>query len=234
MAGSSSAGVLRSGAVRGYSYQEYYGQMPPPPVTGHALLSLVALRPGSSTYELAGQVTRALRFLLPRAESRVYAEARALARRGLVRVEDESSGRRPRSVYSITDEGRAELQRWLSGPVAATRLQSEGLLRVLVGRLATPEQLLAAVHQVRADADQLIEQGAIVAAEYLQGNAPFQDDVAYRALVFDFLHHHARTLRAWADRAEAAVVSWPGEPDQPARDAALARIRALATELPQA
>src|SRR3954451_13976032 len=100
--------------------------------TGSALLSLIALRPGWSTYELTGQVTRALRFVLPRAQSRVYSEAKALARSGLVRAEDAATGLRPRTVYSITDDGREELGRWLAGPIAATRLESEALLRVLV------------------------------------------------------------------------------------------------------
>ena len=208
--------------------------MPRSSATGHALLSLIALRPRWSTYELAGQVTRALRFLLPRAESRIYDEARALAHRGLVRGEHEANGQRPRTVYSITDEGRAELQRWLSGPVAATRLQSDGLLRVLIGRLATTEQLLAAVHQIRADADEIFAQGRAVADEYLGGTAPFQDDVAYRSLVFDFLYHHALMLTAWADRAEAVVVAWGSAADQQAGDEALARIRALVADLPPA
>jgi PadR family transcriptional regulator AphA len=200
--------------------------------TGHALLSLVALRPRWSTYELAGQVTRALRFLLPRAESRVYDEARALARRGLVHAEDDSNGQRPRTVYSLTEEGRRELADWLVGPVGPTRLQSEALLRLLVGRLATPEQLLAAVQGLRADADRIFEQGRVVAAEYLDGTADFQDDVAYRALVFDFLFHHARTMRAWADRAEATIGSWDGPPDKAATDAALQEIRALVARFP--
>jgi PadR family transcriptional regulator, regulatory protein AphA len=204
----------------------------PPSTTGHALLSLIALRPRWSTYELAGQVTRALRFLLPRAESRVYDEARALARTGLVRADDDSTGQRPRTVYSLTDDGRRELESWLDGPVGPTRLQSEALLRVLVGRLATPEQLLAAVHRMRDDADRIVEQGRAVAAEYLAGDAPFQDDVAYRGLVFDFLFHHAATIRAWAERAETTIGSWDGPPDGPASEAALDEIRALVAQFP--
>lgn len=200
--------------------------------TGHALLSLIALRPRWSTYELAGQVTRALRFLLPRAESRVYDEARALARRGLVRAEDDSTGHRPRTVYTLTEEGHSELADWLIGPAGPTRLQSEALLRVLVGRLATPGQLVAAVQSVRADADRIFEQGSAVAAEYLAGTAAFQDDVAYRGLVFDFLFHHAGTMRAWADRAEATISAWGGPPDKTATDAALQEIRALVARFP--
>src|SRR4051794_1539306 len=153
--------------------------MPSASTTGHALLGLIALRPRSSTYELAGQVTRALRFLLPRAASRVYDEARKLAERGLVTTRDEGSGQRPRTVYTLTGAGRDELRRWLDEPVAATKLESEALLRLLVGRLATPEQLRAAVRGVDADAEEILAQGRVVAAEYLAGDAPFQDDVAY-------------------------------------------------------
>src|SRR3954447_8696591 len=200
--------------------------MPRTSATGSALLSLIALRPGWSTYELTGQVTRALRFLLPRAQSRVYSEAKALSQRGLVRAEQEPNGQRPRTVYSITDEGREELGRWLAGPVGVTRLESEALLRVLVGRLATTQQLLDAVGQVRADANGIVQQGRTVADEYLAGSAPFQDDVAFRALVFDFLFHHARMLKGWADRAEATIASWDGgSVDGQATEQAIARIR---------
>jgi hypothetical protein len=101
-----------------------------------------------------------------------------------------------------------------------------------VGRLATREQLLAAVHQVRADADHMVAQGRVVAAEYLQGIAPFQDDVAYRSLVYDFLFHHARMLTDWADRAETTISSWGGAVDRQADDAALARIAVLVADLP--
>src|SRR5215218_9624119 len=103
--------------------------MPRSSATAHALLSLVALRPRWSTYELTGQVSRALRFLLPRAESRVYDEARALARRGLVRAEDDAGGRRPRTVYSLTDQGRAELDERPAGqhgPAAGRRPPAAG------------------------------------------------------------------------------------------------------------
>src|SRR3954471_2823542 len=208
--------------------------MPRASGTGPALLSLIALRPGWSTYELTGQVTRALRFLLPRAESRVYSEAKTLSQRGLVRAEQEPKGQRPRTVYSITDHGREELGRWLAGPVGATRLESEALLRVLVGRLATAQQLLDAVAQVRDDANGILEQGRTVAGEYLAGSAPFQDDVAFRALVFDFLFHHALMLKGWADRAEATIDSWGGSVDEQARERALVRIRQALADLPPA
>src|SRR6476659_2341614 len=120
--------------------------------TGHALLGLIALRPRWSTYELAGQVTRSLRLLWPRAESRVYDEAKALVRRGLLQADAEGKGRRPRPGYTISDSGRDELAGWLATPTSVTRLQSDALLRILLGRLGTKAQLRQAISQIHQDA----------------------------------------------------------------------------------
>src|SRR5262249_28964694 len=90
-----------------------------------------------------------------------------------------------------------------------TALECEPLLRIYLADFSTPEQLAAALARVRADANAILEQGRIVGPEYLAGTAPFQDQVHVRALVFDFLSHHARMLLDWADRTEAAVAAWP-------------------------
>ena len=68
-----------------------------------------------------------------------------------------------------------------------------------------------------ADADAVLDVGRHVAAEYLTGQAPFQDQVHLRAFVFDFLSSHAMMLRGWADRTEVfrpaeAGVSAPDSP----------------------
>jgi hypothetical protein len=74
-------------------------------------------------------------------------------------------------------------------------------------RLRDAEQLDRALDQVRADADAILDVGRVVAAEYLAGSAPFQDQVHVRALVFDFLSSHARMLREWVDRTEPVIDS---------------------------
>jgi len=48
----------------------------------------------------------------------------------------------------------------------------------------------------------------VVAPEYLEGRAPFQEQVHVRALVFDFLSQYALMLLEWADRAEASANAW--------------------------
>jgi len=149
-----------------------------------------------------------MRFFWPRTESRIYDEAKRLVERGLAVVQDERAGRRPRQVYRITDEGRDEIQRWLATPPRATALECEPLLRIYLADLSTRDQLFVALDQLRADADAILNAGREAGSEYLQGTAPFQDQVHVRGLVFDFLWSHAKMLRGWADRAEEAIRRW--------------------------
>ena len=181
--------------------------------TSNALLGLLALRPSWSTWELAQQMGRNLRYFWPRAESRVYDELRRLDAAGLVRADRGRVGRRPRTTYEITAAGRRHLERWLAAEPRATYLESEALLRVLLGRLAGEVELRTAVAQVRADADAIIAVSQDVADEYMSGTAPFQDHVRVRALVFDYLRRHATAMSEWADAAEAHLDAIQGASD---------------------
>jgi PadR family transcriptional regulator, regulatory protein AphA len=182
--------------------------------TAHAILGLLALRPTWSTYELTQQLRRNMRFFWPRAESRIYAEAKALVDRGWAEAEPVHYGKRSRTVYGITPAGRRALRSWLATRPRGTALECEPLLRVFLGTLSDREHLLAAVEQVRADGDAILDVGRRVSSEYLSGTAPFQDEVQVRALVFDFLSCHALMLREWADRTERTLSDWPRQDDE--------------------
>jgi DNA-binding PadR family transcriptional regulator len=181
--------------------------------TANALLGLLAIRPEWPAWALATQLRRNMRFFWPRAESRVFDELKRLARDGDARARHDSTGRRRRTTYAITAAGRQRVQRWLATPPSPTVIECEPLLRVMLADLTDIEHTRAAVAQVRADAHGLIEVAQVVGAEYLEGTAPFQDHVAARALVFDFLSQHALALLTWADRADAAIDGWQGNPD---------------------
>jgi DNA-binding PadR family transcriptional regulator len=187
--------------------------------TAHAILGLLALRPRWSTTEITQQLRRNMRFFWPRAESRIYAEARQLVARGWAGADRTFVGRRPRTTYSITAAGRRELADWMAEEPRGTALECEPLLRVFLAELATTEQLRTALDRIRADAEEILTMGRVVGAEYVEGRGPFQDQVHVRALVFDFLTNHALMLQAWADRAEAAITSWSCQDDEE-RDAA--------------
>ena len=193
--------------------------------TANALLGLLALRKEWSTWELTKQLRRNMRFFWPRAESRIFDEAKALVAKGLARDRQTFTGKRPRTSYAITAAGRKELREWLATPPKATALECEPLLRVLLGDLGTVEQLRVAVAQVRADGHAILDVGRIVGPEYLAGTAPFQDQVVMRALVLDFLSHHARMLIGWADRTDSMLDRLTGASEDEGIDLALETIR---------
>jgi PadR family transcriptional regulator AphA len=141
-------------------------------------------------------------------------------------------GRRPRTTYAITPRGRRELRTWLATPPRATTLECEPILRVLLSDLGTTEELLTAIAQVRADGEAVLAVGRVVGAEYLAGTAPFQDDVHARALVLDFLSHHAIAMIEWAERAEQTVARWAGATDSQRAAAAVETVRRCLTEYP--
>ena len=200
--------------------------------TANAILGLLALRKEWSTWELATQLRRNMRFFWPRAESQIYEEAKSLVARGSAKDRRSYTGRRPRTSYSITAKGRRELAQWLATPPKPAALECEPLLRVFLGSLGEADQALAAVRQLHADGDAVLEVGAVVGPEYVEGRAPFQDQLQWRALVFDFLSSYALMLTDWADRAEATLSAWHQQTADQRQTAAIERIRAVLDQYP--
>lgn len=201
--------------------------------TGNALLGLLALRPQWTTWELATQLRRNMRFFWPRAESRILAELKRLDHDGLVRARKESVGRRPRTVYTITAKGRRHLAAWLEASPRATTLESEPLLRVLFGALSSPDAIRRALDQVERDAHDILDVGRTVAAEYAAGMAPFQDHIHVREFVFDYLTTHATGMLEWVSRTRTALDHWPGLSKEERSDRAVQRITQRARGLPR-
>jgi PadR family transcriptional regulator, regulatory protein AphA len=175
--------------------------------TSYAVLAQVALRPWS-TYELARQRVRYFRFVWPRAESAIYREVKRLAALGLIAAEREYVGKRPRTVYSITEEGRHVLREWLGTPVSPFAMDFEAMIRLFIAPLGTKEQIVAAIQQVRIDAQEMLRFGGEVKQEFLEGRAALQDQVYIRALAVDFFVSLLNTVDSWAERTLAEIEGW--------------------------
>ncbi|MGA7272812.1 MAG: PadR family transcriptional regulator, partial [Acidimicrobiia bacterium] len=129
--------------------------------TSYAVLAQVAVRPWS-TYELAQQRVRYFRYVWPRAESAIYREVNRLAAMGLIDGVKEYTGKRARTVYSITEDGKEALREWLGTPVLPFSMDFEAMLRVFVAPLGTKEELVGTLEQVRADAREMLAFGGEV------------------------------------------------------------------------
>jgi DNA-binding PadR family transcriptional regulator len=170
-------------------------------------LGWLSLRP-FSTYELAQQMRRNLRFFWPRAESQLYEEPKNLVAHRLARAERTKVGQRPRTTYSITSKGRRALAAWMATTAVGPSLEFDALVRVFFGTSATPRDLLAAVAAARSVAAEIQARGREVANEYLEGRAPLPERVHMSGLAFDFLWGHAENLLRWTEASTAELERW--------------------------
>ena len=121
------------------------------------MLGLLALRPWT-TYELAKQMQRSVRWFWPRAERKLYEEPKRLAALGLATVETTATGRRRSTVYQITTAGRHALRDWLrAGPGAPMQVEMEPMIRVFFADGASPEDLRATLAAVGAQAGETLD-----------------------------------------------------------------------------
>ena len=177
--------------------------------TSYAILGLLSLR-SWTTYELAQQMTRSLRFYWPRAESNLYEEPKNLVTHGLAAVQQEHTGRRPRAVYSITPAGREALASWLShSGDPAPVLEFEAMVRVAFAESGTREQLLDVLRSIRELAAEWEEYNVTRAREYLATGGPFPERLHLIALVSQFVYDYRGMIGRWAAWAEREVAGWP-------------------------
>ena len=175
----------------------------PPTTTGYALLGLLALRPWT-TYELAQQVRRSLSWFWPRTERKLYDEPKRLVAAGFATAREEFTGRRRRTVYEITDAGRAALRAWLREPSAPPAFENEAMVRVFFADGGDLDALRATLAGMEEGArERLAELTAMEEGEY-----PFPERRHISALAMRLQQDQERTTIAWAVRAREEVARW--------------------------
>ena len=175
--------------------------------TSYAVLAVLALR-DHSTYELAKQMHLSMHYLWPRAESNVYAEPKRLVAAALAVSHEEWTGDRRRTIYSITDAGRAALGDWLASPSSRQRYESEAVLKLLFGEHGSREDMLESIRALREDASVGMAHWQRVADLYDSGDGDYPHRFALSALVARLLGEQQAVTARWAAWAEQVVSSW--------------------------
>ncbi len=116
--------------------------------TTYGVLGLLAVRP-HSTYELAKAMDRSVGRVWPRAQSKLFEEPKKLVAHGYATAREESVGRRPRTVYTITRSGRRALAAWLAEPGDGPALEFEGLVKLIFADHGTRDDALASIARAR-------------------------------------------------------------------------------------
>jgi DNA-binding PadR family transcriptional regulator len=188
--------------------------------TSYAVLGLLAVKPWSS-YELTRQMDRSLGRVWPRAVSKLYEEPKKLASHGLARSSTEQNGRRTRTVYTITTEGRRALAEWLRRPGEGPSLESEQLLKVFFAENGTRTDLLATLAAAEAWARARCAESLAVGVEYSTGGGPFPERLPELLLTSRFLTDFYLLVGEWARWASTMVGTWPDDLRQAEPDPAV-------------
>src|SRR5262245_31094090 len=89
--------------------------------TEAAVLALLAIEGERSRYDLMKSVTKAIGYMWAPAKTQLYALLPRLADRGLATSRTVREGARPeKTLFRITDAGRAELDEWLAAEPEST------------------------------------------------------------------------------------------------------------------
>ncbi|GLY63927.1 PadR family transcriptional regulator [Amycolatopsis taiwanensis] len=165
----------------------------------YAMLGLLADEPASG-YDLLRRFNDSLANVWPATQSQVYGELAKLADSGLTTVGEE--GPRGRKEYAITDEGRAELRRWLlEVPVQRSR-RNDILLRVFFLGTVSPDEARGfferAVRNVTAYEDEL----RAVEKETEWGDGPL---AVYGRIALEWGLRFTAMHREWAEWARTIV-----------------------------
>lgn len=175
--------------------------------TSFTVLGLLCLQPWSA-YELAKQMQRGWDDVWPRAVRGIYNEPKKLVEVGFATANEEHTGKRARTVYEATAQGRSAFQRWLSQDPAPPKLEAEALVRVLFGEQGSKEQLTAAIGSLADFAEEHSRQLLQMGLDYLSTGGPFPERQHVLHLVGRYLaEYHAATLR-WARWAQQEVSTW--------------------------
>ena len=183
--------------------------------THYSQLCLLSVQPYSA-YEMVKQMGRSVGFIWPRAQSNLYADLKRLAANGLAEVERASVGRRHRTVYRITDAGRAELRAWLESAGAPPYFECEALVKLGFAPHTTKESALAQVAVLAEHAEQRLQLGHSLAHDHIETGGPHPHRLHVNAVMWRFLWEQHQAIARWAAWAHDEISNWPDTADSPA------------------
>lgn len=175
----------------------------------HILLGL--LRDPATGYDLKNAFSQSARHFWSAELSQIYPTLKRLEQRGLLRSRVEPSPKGPnRKVYWLTDEGRAELLRWLhAGPAVGTERFAYLAQLYFMDALGNLQETRAFMTALRESLVRWLAQLQAVEREVVaaHGGAPehYSDGGFHRFAALRMGIHSVGAKVAWCDETLAAI-----------------------------
>jgi DNA-binding PadR family transcriptional regulator len=167
--------------------------------TAYVILGMVS-REARSGYEIKALVDDTTRFFWAASYGQIYPELKRLAEAGLVEGVDASRGERKRTVYAITADGRAALEKWLREPPRTYEMREEGLLKLFFAGGLPPEEATATLRAMREHRLGLAERLRAMEPKALAKEDPFPLMVLRGGIEFN------EWFAEWCERMEAQLL----------------------------
>jgi DNA-binding PadR family transcriptional regulator len=115
--------------------------------TSYVVLGMVALRGPSTPYDLKRAVGHSVGYFWHFPHAQLYSEPDRLTDLGLLTLDVEDGGRR-RKTYSLTEQGRAALRRWLSSPTNEHfQMRDIAELKLFFNEVGEPADVIHLAHE---------------------------------------------------------------------------------------
>lgn len=165
--------------------------------TSYLVLGLVGHLGAPTSYDLKKAVASTIGGFWSVPHSQLYAEPIRLAGLGLLREEQEQSGRR-RRTYTLTEAGRAELEQWLAMPTDdGTELRDLALLKLYFGAQAGPNSVQRVAERAAA-----AHRKRLAAYEALVASPPPNADLHQVAILALAARYEEEAVAFWIAVAE--------------------------------
>lgn len=164
----------------------------------YAILGMLSQGPQSG-YDIKKLIDRSIAHFWSESFGQIYPILRRLERDGLaVRRRERQKGKPDRQVYSITPQGRAELQQWLLLPARPESFRSELLLKLFLSGRVPAEESDRQIQQFKTRQTQLLRTYADIERRLRREHAG-RPDLPYWLMTLHYGQARAAALVGWSD-----------------------------------
>jgi DNA-binding PadR family transcriptional regulator len=178
-----------------------------PSQTSYVILGFLSTQPSLSGYDIRKAVQESVGHFWSESYGQIYPALKQLAAQGLIVPSGPAStSKRKRQEYSLTEAGRASLQRWLALPFQHDPPRNEFLLKLFFGREAAPGVVAGHIHQIQESSRHLL--ATLAEIEAFVENHPSQNPhEPYQMLTLKAGIALARTTLDWCESALATLTT---------------------------
>jgi len=150
--------------------------------------------------------TRSRSFSQRRSYGNIYPILRQLKDRGLVRQIDADIRKKRRIYYDLTEEGRAELLRWLDTPPALTRFRVELLMKLRFGEMSGVERMKSNIEHYRRLNIAEIDECQQLIESLKESGEDLTDEI--RAIAALYLLRFKQAMNDWCTESKEILERW--------------------------